>query len=310
MATKNLARTAIEGGRTGRNTWERRYSHNTERTSEREYCNQAKLDPESAIDYDIKDKDVVYKNFDDKLGPMYRWLRSQVGRPWDEVRSEVAKTFDTRTTAGRHITYDHLLASVEVTPDLRYRKYSYGPVDQTTSYYKNDFFVNEEGILCSKTYIPRNQRGHKKIPAWNTNQMSNWLGGRIVGKVGNKYFWFIPSTTTKKYGGTDYQWMVKWGNYGKYYFSSNSLTFLYLATKPIYKVDSNFKVVTVDNAPVIIRYEQQWTPGSPTSLRQGRKLDTKEMEYWNSIPEYYKEKILELSPTHPGPPKDTYRYYY
>lgn len=40
MATKNLARTAIEGGRVGRNKWERRYSHTTERTSTREFCDK------------------------------------------------------------------------------------------------------------------------------------------------------------------------------------------------------------------------------------------------------------------------------
>src|SRR5574339_63783 len=186
MATKNLARTAIEGGRTGRNTWERRHSHNVERTSEREFCNKVKNDPDAFYDFDIKEKDSVHKEFNDKLGPMYRWLERQVGKPWDEVRSAVTKEFDTRTTAGRHIVYDHLLRSVEITPDVSRYKYYRNTGDENTSYSKHDFFVNDEGILCLRTYVPR----RRKTPQFDTRQIANWLSGRIVGKVGNKLFWF------------------------------------------------------------------------------------------------------------------------
>ena len=122
MSKKNLARTAIEGGRYGRNKWERRYSHRTDRAAERNYMSKVEHDVEYFDDYDIKPSAPVYKEFKDKLSPMYRWLHAQVGRKWDEVRSEVAEKFDTRTTAGRHITYDHLLSSVEEKPRLEYRR--------------------------------------------------------------------------------------------------------------------------------------------------------------------------------------------
>jgi hypothetical protein len=248
----------------------------------------------------------VSKGFTDKLSPMYRWLSSQVGRPWDEVRSDVAKTFDTRTTAGRHIVHDHLLRSVEVTPDLRYGRYYYGPEDYTQSYSRYDFYVDVDGILREKTVIRR--RNTEKVPAFNTAQIANWLSGRVVGKVGNKYFWFIPADKNKKRGGVDRTWRTDWGS-RKYYYNYG-LRFLYLADEPLYKVDSTGHRILENNLPIVIGHETVWKAGHPGSFRQGRKLDTKEMNYWNTIPAYYQTKVLELSPTYPNPPKPDYGRYY
>lgn len=295
MSTKRLQKTVIEGGRVGRNKWERRYSHTTERTSTREFCDKLKHDPDSADDDGlfIKEKDKVHKEFDDKLGPMYRWLGRQVGKPWDEVRSLVTKTFDTRTTAGRHIVYDHLLRSVEITPNVRL-SYRRDPEGENTSYFKNDFYVDDNGILCQKKYVPRKWRS--KIPAWDTNQLANWLNGRVVGKVGNKYFWYQPADKSQKHHGPSRNWVTKWGRYGGYY-ADYGLTFMYLATAPVYKLDNMGRKVLLENgSPEIIGYEAQWFVGSPGAFRQGRKLDSKEVDYWNSIPEYYQNKILGLAP--------------
>src|SRR5208283_712740 len=106
MSTKNLARTVIEGGRTGHNKWKRRNSHAENRAAEHNYLQDITLDPDSYDEFDVAPLKHVRKDFDDKLGPIYRWLSQQVGRPWDEVRADVTKEFDTRTTAGRHIVYD------------------------------------------------------------------------------------------------------------------------------------------------------------------------------------------------------------
>lgn len=296
MATKNLARTAIEGGRIGHNKWERRYSHTTERTSAREFCDKVKHDPDAADDdLFIKEKDKVHKEFDDKLGPMYRWLGRQVGKLWDEVRSNVTKTFDTRTTAGRHIVYDHLLQSVEVTPNVRlaYRRY---PEGENTSYFKYDFYVDEEGILRQKKYVRR--KWNYKIPAWDTNYLASWLNGRVVGKVGNKYFWYVPADRNQKHHAPSHNWVTSWGNYNSYYSSyNNGLIFMYLAPAPIYKLDKDGrKEFDEHKKPIILRYEEQWFIGSPGLFRQAHKLNSKELEYWNSVPEYYQNKILALAP--------------
>src|SRR5438445_11892260 len=112
MSTKNLARTVIEGGRHRQNVWQRRWSNAQERTAERELSGllRDRLDPDAVV---YRKRTPVYQEFDDKLGPAYRWLEAQSGRPWNEVRSELFARFDTRTTAGRHIVFDHRLQAAQ-----------------------------------------------------------------------------------------------------------------------------------------------------------------------------------------------------
>lgn len=115
MATKNLARTVIEGGRRHGNTWDRRASNGTHRTSARQVSGALikGADAEFTV---YPARKVVWRTFNDKLGPAERWLASQVGRPWRKVRSELFARFDIRTTPGRHILFDHILPEVEGPP--------------------------------------------------------------------------------------------------------------------------------------------------------------------------------------------------
>jgi len=52
------------------------------------------------------------KTSSDRLGPLYRFLRKSIGRPWNKVYSEICKTVDRRTTSGWHFL-THLDQSVE-----------------------------------------------------------------------------------------------------------------------------------------------------------------------------------------------------
>jgi hypothetical protein len=301
MSTKNLARTVIEGGRHNYNKWDRRESHKETRAQQRAYVSEVLEDPENWYDYDIEPTRPVSKGFTDKLSPMERWLSSQCGRPWNDVRSDVAKTFDTRTTAGRHIVYDHLLRDVEVTPDLRYGRYYYGPDDYTTAYRPHEFYVDAEGILREKTIIKR--RGSEKVPKFNTAQIANWLSGRVVGKVGNKYFWFVPVGKAKKHKGMwrKEQWMTQWGGRRPYYYDSG-LRYLYLEVRNIYKYEAGV-LVYEDGKPVLLNTESKWVDGRPF-FRQDRKLNDKELSFWNTVPEYYQNKVLAWSPTTDLDPKE------
>ena|SRR5204863_621192 len=113
MSTKNLSRTVIEGGRTHYSAWARRHSNGLDRVREREVSTRLLR----STDFDgeaYPGRPSVYRAFHDKLGPAARWLQSQVGRPWVKVRSELFARFDTRTTAGRHILFCHVLPAVEV----------------------------------------------------------------------------------------------------------------------------------------------------------------------------------------------------
>lgn len=54
-----------------------------------------------------------YKTFSDVLGPLRGYLRRQVGRPWDDVYSELSRTLSKRSLTGIHI-WDHVRTEVEV----------------------------------------------------------------------------------------------------------------------------------------------------------------------------------------------------
>ena len=307
MSTKNLSRTAIEGGRTGSNKWDRRYSHAETRADEKAYLGEVKADLENFYNYDIPKTRVVYKEFNDKLGPMYRWLESKIGLPWDEVRSQVTKDFDTRTTAGRHIVYDHLLRQVEVTPNHDYGAYYRGPEDYTTSYSYHDYYVDDNGYLQKKTYISRKNKN--KSAKFNTAQIANWLSGRVVGKVGKRLFWFVPTGKNKKHrsGSEVQQWITQWGYAGRTYYSNYGLNYFFLRKEPVYKYDKGV-LVYENEKPVILEYKTSWQNATPT-FRQDRKLNEKELAFWNTIPVNYQTSVLEYSPTYDGPPRKDRRYY-
>jgi hypothetical protein len=55
------------------------------------------------------------KDFSDVLGPLRRYLRKQVGRPWDKVWSEITQNLDSRSLTGQHI-FDHIRWEVEEEP--------------------------------------------------------------------------------------------------------------------------------------------------------------------------------------------------
>lgn len=292
MSTKNLARSAIEGGRTGSNKFDRHHSRAETRAAEKDYLHNVKGDVENWYDYDIEPTKHVYKEFNDKLGPMYHWLSSQVGRLWNDVRSDISKTFDTRTTAGRHIVHDHLLKSVEDHINYDYGQSYYGPEDHTRSYYRHQFYVDINGILREKIVIKR-ERWSYKIPQFNTEQIANWLSGRIVGKVGKKLFWFIPADKNKKRGGVDKTWRTTWKD--RFY----GFRFTVLIDETIYKIDplTKLRMVSEGGAPIIVGTRTVWKPQYPSAFRQGNKLSTKETDYFNNLPEFYQEQILKQSPT-------------
>src|SRR5262245_30944960 len=55
------------------------------------------------------------KHFSDLIGPLQRFLRSNVGRPWDDVYSEMKRSLDSRKVTGQHI-FDHVKWEVELHP--------------------------------------------------------------------------------------------------------------------------------------------------------------------------------------------------
>ena len=59
----------------------------------------------------------------------------------------------------------------------------------------------------------------------------------------------------------------------------------------------------------IIGYDKKWHKSFMPNFKQDRSLNKEELQFWNSIPEWFQTKILERSPTYPNPPKLDHLYY-
>lgn len=145
MSTKNLARTVIEGGRTGFSKYLRRQSLRVWRTNTNRICRDLvsnRVDVDEVL-WDERPTDWDDISHDDRTNPCDRFLASRAGRRWDDVRSEIMKKFDTRSLAGRHVTYSHMIDRVRdmTDPWFFYRQYG---VDHRPP---GKFWVDDQGIL-------------------------------------------------------------------------------------------------------------------------------------------------------------------
>ncbi|MCB9599708.1 MAG: hypothetical protein H6722_05235 [Sandaracinus sp.] len=179
MSTKRLARTVLEGGRAHYNQWARRHSARELRAAERVYLDRLRVDPEAFEALAPPVRRPVYKGFYDKLAPVERWLRAQVGRPWDDVRSEIAARFDVRSLAGQHIVFDHLLPEVDRGESTRggWRVHRRGT-----------FHVDAEGTLRFTLRV----RERRAVEPWpvRSPRLVAWAGLRRVAFVDQTLRWF------------------------------------------------------------------------------------------------------------------------
>ncbi|MBI4098766.1 MAG: hypothetical protein HY437_01895 [Candidatus Magasanikbacteria bacterium] len=196
MGAKNLARTVIEGGRTDNSKYDRRRSHRLVRRKLTmaliAACREEipcvwrgrpwleEFEPECETENDAFVRQPVRREFDDRrLSPLWRWMDSRVGRLWDEVHAEVKARFNTRTTAGRHIVYCHLLDSVEYAHEPRagYSRYQ----------------IDEDGVL--RDHGPRVKGWwHRGTQSRVTkNETLVFANGRKVVQHGSELYWLVAT---------------------------------------------------------------------------------------------------------------------
>jgi hypothetical protein len=98
------------------------------------------------------------KVFSDLLGPLYGFLCNAVGRPWDDVYSEICKTIPGTGTLALHIrqhfewaveTKPYIKADGPYTADGRYPLYSSGR--------RPSFYVDSSGTLCAAPRVKRDR---------------------------------------------------------------------------------------------------------------------------------------------------------
>lgn len=178
MSTKNLARTIIEGGRRRRNRFDRNLSHGEERALTRDALMRAAQQEDGFEALAIDERPKVYKEFDDKLAAPWRWLRSQIGRPWNLVRAEMFERFDPRTLPGRHIIYCHMLRDVLM----------YWDPELTKRYRREQLFVDRRGILRLQQ---REAREREPGARYAAAQLAAIMRERRVGGSGDALYWFV-----------------------------------------------------------------------------------------------------------------------
>jgi len=184
LATKNLARTVIEPGRSRKDIpYTKRYQRQ-ERTKCRIELSRCVIDAEysDACNYPLRKKRWISQP--DKLGPAYSWMGSRVGQRWDDVYSELRKKFDTRTIPGNHIINDHLLSEVNYRNETsdRWRRFKW--------------WVDDRGVLQGDRHKKRFQ-GSKYLPYGIENKLNAdaamILKDRKVGCRGEYLYWFVPT---------------------------------------------------------------------------------------------------------------------
>ena len=281
MSKKNLARSAIEGGRRPYNKFDRGQSNREQRAAEREYLGRAQADDEYSDNRVIEKRRKVRKEFDDKLGPMYRWLRSHVGQRWDEVRAKAKATYDSRTTAGRHILYDHLFSSVQVTPepDERWRSYN--------------FYVDDDGILRLGEKNRWNRKTWYRNPddanyiRVSSEALYRWAASRKVIDYGEVQFWTRAPT---RFG---WRLCMHRGYRQNCPYKSKQVP----VDKPIYDYWARAAATTLEqlsprqrvgafvkNGQVFTRgYEWHCFGALDVSLAQGDKFSKEEAEFWRKL---------------------------
>lgn len=278
MTTKNLSRTVIEGGRTGHYKAECNKRIRQERAAWRSQARAFVRDPAGWEDELPVVRAPVYPDFADKLNPIYRFLDSRIGKPWDDVRSELFVRFDTRTTPGRHVLHDHLLRDVSESPDGLHYRYGFE--------YQSRYYRDAEGMLRSGS----EWHGRSWQSSWSKNApfdlqpVARWLGARKVGRAGAGFAQYVAASFYGQPIRHEVRAIVERGQ----------LVYAF--------VSADGAILRRDVPPVVTRYGSviaqppALVVTSNIAFRQNGLLGDKDAAYMHALPERVQEVICALAP--------------
>lgn len=288
MSTKDISRSALEGGRASRNKDDRNESHRRERANAREWLGRAKLDSELYDNTNPETRPKVSKEFTDKLNPCYRWLASRCGRPWSEVFKEIKTTFDTRKLSAWHIVNQHMITEVRgagTTSDA-------APL--RLGWRHQRFEIDNDGIL--RDLGKYRQKSADKYEGPSRKEVLATANGRGVIDYGAYQFWAEPSS---------YRLEVCSASLPQPSWSPNP--------KHCPISDSRHRKIDVTPVEILLRYSET---GSNYSFRdsvhwrvlkthhqvacrwrQGKKFTEDETNWWRSItPKIREIVVIKLNP--------------
>jgi hypothetical protein len=105
----------------------------------------------------------ILKGFSDFLSPLRRFLRANVGRPWDKVYSEMKESLDDRKVTGRHV-FEHVDMDVEMHPLIGDDGKLYKMAQNGRLHPIYEFYVDPRtGLLCWSDEKPPWRRRGKSV---------------------------------------------------------------------------------------------------------------------------------------------------
>lgn len=132
------------------------------------------------------DSRIFRKDFSDLLGPLYRFLHAQVGRPWDDVFSEIAIH-----TKGGSMIQQHLLQHVFRYVERRVwigtdgRLYDKRGEDLISGFVRKEFYVDPGGILC---IVKRGKRVSYRWKDQKAPEEKKFPNGRLFRKLAGIWY--------------------------------------------------------------------------------------------------------------------------
>lgn len=178
MSEHRLDRIVIERPRWG---W-RVSSQKRLRRQIKQQLQQAKYDYEDAELDTIKCcnkknvRGIKSKSFSDNLNPLYQWLHSKVGQPWDRVYNELAQVMDFSTLAGQHIlthVWGYVEREVFIIDDIphtaryhycREKRQARSILKPLGKYWKGkgELYIHPETGILSVAEIPQKKRSPRR----------------------------------------------------------------------------------------------------------------------------------------------------
>lgn len=274
MSTKDKSRTALEAGTAKVSRYFLRLERKKQRVKRKQICKQITNDVELAEEF-FDPKSSVSKSFDDNVSFLQKYLQSKVGEVWDDVRSEIAKQFDGRSIAGKHILYDHILRSV-VSSGTGYDKNGNFYWDESVKviyrFRIRDFYVDQNGILQE---VKIDTKLFKKIKDMSNTtdqklfEIDSWLRGRMIVQENKQLFWKTSSTGL---------WKCE---LNREEYKRSQLTLTYYIENYYYDLDKKLK--------------SKWEEAIPFDFNQTSQLSNDDIHFFNNQNELIRDTILNFS---------------
>lgn len=174
MATKRLSRTIVEGGKLGSDKHERKQHIQKSRRIARDFCTTYYEDG-NEIEPVFRARH-YYREFGDRLAPLYKFLDSCIGTPWDEIYSKLCAIRSRDTIQGFHFI-EHAKGAV------------FGSMGASKDSKIYSGYYIEDGLLQYKEAVYHRP---KRIDKKTREIYERWIDNRKVRLIGTRYFWHDP----------------------------------------------------------------------------------------------------------------------